>query len=306
MNMILHDDGHTNVITADGLLSDKELQNKSGNNGFKYDNFDYILTNPPFGSIVKQSERAYLRNYDYAINEADWLNPKSKATFKGTQSTEILFIEQCHNFLKEGGYLAIVVPDGILTNSSAQYVRDDIEEKFRIIAIVSLPQTAFQATGAGVKSSVLFLKKHLKTTTNSIIKRKEAIKNRIISQNNYFKQIQQIEKEKKIHINEHRGLNNPQNIQGIELTQSDEYKTWKKEVSDSYMNKIDELREYQNELYLKQWRESLKNLYDYEILMAIAEDIGYDATGKSTGTNELEIISSELKRFIEMIERGDA
>ena len=32
--------------------------------------------------------------------------------------------------------------------------------------------------------------------------------------------------------------------------------------------------------------------------MAIADDIGYDATGKPTGNNELEVIETELKRFI--------
>jgi type I restriction enzyme M protein len=55
-----------------------------------------------------------------------------------------------------------------LTNSSSQYVRDGIEEKFRIVGVVSLPQTAFTNTGAGVKSSVLFLKKHDSQTTNNI------------------------------------------------------------------------------------------------------------------------------------------
>ena len=33
--------------------------------------------------------------------------------------------------------------------------------------------------------------------------------------------------------------------------------------------------------------------------MAIAEDIGYDATGKPTATNELDVIGAELARFIE-------
>jgi type I restriction enzyme M protein len=40
-------------------------------------------------------------------------------------------------------------------------------------------------------------------------------------------------------------------------------------------------------------------LPDYPIFMAIAEDIGYDATGKQTGKNELDIISQELARFIQ-------
>lgn len=66
---------------------------------------------------------------------------------------------------EENGYLAIVVPDGILTNSSSQYVRDWLIEKFRILAVVSLPQHTFAHVKAGVKSSILFLKKHPKALT---------------------------------------------------------------------------------------------------------------------------------------------
>ena len=40
--------------------------------------------------------------------------------------------------------------------------------------------------------------------------------------------------------------------------------------------------------------------------MAIAEDIGYDATGRQTKTNELEGIAGELKRFIDAIEGSKA
>ncbi|MFR3331125.1 MAG: N-6 DNA methylase [Odoribacter splanchnicus] len=66
---------------------------------------------------------------------------------------------------EENGYLAIVVPDGILTNSTSQYVRDWLVEKFRILAVVSLPQHTFSHVKAGVKSSILFLKKHPKDVT---------------------------------------------------------------------------------------------------------------------------------------------
>ena len=79
---------------------------------------------------------------------------------KNTQKTEILFIERCFEFLKPGTIkMAIVLPDGILTNSSLQYVRDFIMEKTQILAVVSLPQFAFTHFGAGVKSSLLFLRK---------------------------------------------------------------------------------------------------------------------------------------------------
>ena len=160
MNMIIHDDGHTNVISSDGLIRDYVIMEKTDNKGFQYGTFDVIITNPPFGSTLKQTEKAYLHQYSLGNRDVDWLDTKNSGVKeRDSQSTEVLFIEQDKNFLKEGGYLAIVIPDGILTNSSLQYVRNNIEEWFRIVAVVSLPQDAFKANGAGVKSSVLFLKK---------------------------------------------------------------------------------------------------------------------------------------------------
>jgi len=38
-------------------------------------------------------------------------------------------------------------------------VRDFILERFQLMAVVSLPQTAFAHFGAGVKASILFLRK---------------------------------------------------------------------------------------------------------------------------------------------------
>ena len=56
--------------------------------------------------------------------EDDWLSIKSATEeYRDSQSTEVLFIEQDYRFLKEGGCLAIVLPDGVLTNSTMQYVR---------------------------------------------------------------------------------------------------------------------------------------------------------------------------------------
>jgi type I restriction enzyme M protein len=115
--------------------------------GFKKDHFDLILTNPPFGAIVKNTEKDYLEKYELGKG-------------KKNQKTEIMFIERCINFLKpKTGKIAIVLPDGILTNSSLQYVRDLIMDKCQILAIVSMPQFAFSHFGAGVKSSLLFLRR---------------------------------------------------------------------------------------------------------------------------------------------------
>ena len=149
MNMIIHDDGHTNVIGFDALEDVGKMTEK--NRGFEKNRFDVIVTNPPFGANVKRSEHPYLEKFVLGQN-----GKKSR----DNQKTEILFIERCIDFLKAGtGQMAIVLPDGILTNSSLQYVRDFIMERAQILAIVSLPQFAFAHFGAGVKSSIVFIRK---------------------------------------------------------------------------------------------------------------------------------------------------
>ena len=294
MNMIIHDDGHTNVISADGLLKDTKLQEQSTNKGFKYGRFDFIITNPPFGSAVKLTEKAYLDNYTFGQRDTSWLDLKNSGVKnRDTQSTEVLFIEQCHQFLTAGGYLAIVIPDGVLTNSSLQYVRDQIEDWYRIVAVVSLPQTAFTATGAGVKSSVLFLRKYSAEKTQTLQQQKLSLQTALLTENHYSREVARIEKSKKMAIDQATGASYEGELSAFKKT--DAYKTWKTEKSAEYTEQINELKERLEEAYLLRKQSELP---DYPIFMAIAEDIGYDATGKPTGKNELDIISVELARFI--------
>ncbi|MFN8285478.1 MAG: N-6 DNA methylase [Chitinophagales bacterium] len=301
MNMIIHDDGHTNVITADGLQSPDEIEKVTNNTGFKYNRFDFIVTNPPFGSIIRQTEKAYLKTYKLGKKESDWLARKAQPeTIRDNQNTEILFIEQCYNYLREGGYLAVVVPDGMLTNSSLQYVRNMIEDKFRIVAVVSMPQTAFTATGAGVKSSVLFLKKYK-------VKKSELIEGKILEiqiklkeQYQYDQQVEAWEKQKEQKIKRLEGFNNPYaNLSLADLKKTEEYKEWREGVSTYYNDLVNELKERLEDIYL----EAKQNVFpDYKIFMAIAEEIGYDATGATIEKNELNYIGDELEKFINQIE----
>lgn len=154
MNMIVHDDGHTNVISHDALESIDKMHDH--NRGFAENRFDLILTNPPFGSTINLAEKPYLSTYELGNN----VDAKGKKKPRKNQSSEVLFVERIWQFLKpETGKAAIVLPDGILTNSSMQYVRDFILEKFQLLAVVSLPQCAFAHFGAGVKASVIFVRK---------------------------------------------------------------------------------------------------------------------------------------------------
>lgn len=147
MNMIIHEDGHTNIENNDSLDNPQKFNQKRA---IKKKKFTLLLTNPPFGAVKKEKENPYIN--DYILGGK---NQKRKS-----QNTEILFIERCIELLKPGGRMGIVLPDSILTNSSLQYVRDFCIEKTKILGVVSLPLGSFTHYGTGVKASLVFLRKY--------------------------------------------------------------------------------------------------------------------------------------------------
>jgi len=296
MNMIIHDDGHTNVVAADGLMPLNEIVEKTGNRGFRPDSFDCIVTNPPFGSTIKQTEHAYLDAYGLSERGVDWLNPKSKAAQRPGVSSEILFIERCWEFLTEGGYLAIVIPDGILTNASLQYVRNWIMDKFRILAVVSLPQTTFMSTGAGVKSSVMFLRKRPLALSRKLHEKKEKLQDEIREKGHLAEGLAEIDKTRKQAL---AALDKRPEFAALEKKARKEnpaYKAAADEIAAAAEKATAELRDRLESEYKKR---SAELVPDEDIFMAIAEDIGFDATGKETKVNELEEIGDQLAMFIE-------
>lgn len=296
MNMIIHDDGHTNVVAADGLMPLNQIVEKTGNRGFRSDSFDCIITNPPFGSTIRQTEHAYLDNYGLSERGEDWLNPKSKAAQRPGVASEILFIERCWEFLVEGGYLAIVIPDGILTNASLQYVRNWIMDKFRILAVVSLPQTTFMSTGAGVKSSVMFLRKRSRAKGKQLHEAKEALQHEISTKGRLEEGLAEIDKTRKAAL---AALDKRPEFVGLEKKvrrEDPDYKAAADEIAVAAEKSTAELRDKLESEYKKR---SADIVPDEDIFMAIAEDIGFDATGKETKVNELEEIGKALAKFIE-------
>ncbi|MFY9822761.1 MAG: N-6 DNA methylase [Thermoanaerobaculia bacterium] len=179
MNMILHGDGHGGVHHWDGFLNI---------NGIFEGRFDVILTNPPFGANVEPSDRITLPNdpdledndhryiraygdvYRTAVDRVRAAEGQSIASLfelpkRGPAGkvlkikTEFLFIERCLSLLKPGGRLGIVLPEGVFNNPSLAYVREFVQERAFVRAVVSLPQEAFLSSGTSVKTSLLFLQK---------------------------------------------------------------------------------------------------------------------------------------------------
>jgi hypothetical protein len=73
---------------------------------------------------------------------------------------EILFTERFLQLAKPGGWVVIIIPDGILTNSNAHYVREFLANRVKIEAITSLPRGTFKHAGTSAKTSILFLRKY--------------------------------------------------------------------------------------------------------------------------------------------------
>jgi type I restriction enzyme M protein len=165
MRMILDGDGFSNIIQNDSLSDwsnlDLAINKENGQDNKSYRNFfDVILTNPPFGTQGKISDKSALRNFDlgYKWNQSESGYLRSDVLLNG-QVPEILFIERCLQFLKPGGKMAIVLPDGDFENSSLSYLRHYIQEMADVLAVIKLPQETFIPSGTGVKTSILFLRK---------------------------------------------------------------------------------------------------------------------------------------------------
>jgi len=111
--------------------------------------FDLLMANPPFAGDIKESR--IIHQYELGFKN-DGKKAKSKV------GRDILFIERNLDFLKPGGRMAIVLPQGRFNNTSDKYIREFIAERARILAVVGLHQNTFKPH-TGTKTSVLFLQK---------------------------------------------------------------------------------------------------------------------------------------------------
>ncbi|EAB5282426.1 restriction endonuclease subunit M [Campylobacter upsaliensis] len=298
MQMIIHDDGHTNVITADGLDSFENFIKK--NNKFQKNTFNFIFTNPPFGSSIPAS-KPYFEDFSFAKSEVHFIDKiidKKSPKDLSTQKSEILFLERYFEFLKEGGIVACVLPDGILTNSSLQNVRDYLLERFYLLASFSLPQHTFSNYGAGVKSSILVLKKKDKKAIKAFLDKKEAIQNAITQK--HKDEILSLRDELKALITPlQKELKALEKMQDKDLKTQEQIATLKEKIANHR-----ETYRYKEELVrdkiCTEVSEKLKQLESYEVFMAIIENIGFDATGKELckyEESELHTIALSFREF---------
>jgi type I restriction enzyme M protein len=115
---------------------------------YRFFDFDVLLTNPPFAGDIRDSRM--LHQFDVAR--------KPTGKFHDRMGRDVLFLERNLEFLRPGGRMAIVLPQGRLNNSSDAGLRAFLFERARILGVVGLDANTFKPH-TGTKTSVLFLQK---------------------------------------------------------------------------------------------------------------------------------------------------
>ena len=157
--MAIVGDGKSGIVCEDSL----DLPNNWKDNSkqkFDLNKFSIVLTNPPFGSKIPIRGSEKLKQYDLGHK---WKVEKKthnfiKGKIKDKEAPQVIFIERILQFLKVGGKMSIVVPDGILGNDTLSYVRDWLIKKGKILAIIDLPIETFMPN-TSTKTSVIFFQK---------------------------------------------------------------------------------------------------------------------------------------------------
>jgi type I restriction enzyme M protein len=166
MNMVMNNDGHGNILSFNSLeygIAGRESPEMVSFDklGGSHNKFDYVFTNPPFGSKIPVSDTSVLSEFDLGHSWTRVNQVWRRGAVLKKVPPEILFIEACWKFLKPGsGVMAIVVPDGILGNPGEQMegVRWWILHHMEILASVDLPGETFLPQ-VSVQASCIFLRR---------------------------------------------------------------------------------------------------------------------------------------------------
>lgn len=164
MNMVMAGDGkghlyHLNSLEfPEGHLEGLDLARRE----IPLGSMDVVMTNPPFGSEIPITDSHILKQYElgHIWERIDDLNFRNTGRIQSSVAPEVLFIERCLQWLKPGGRMGIVLPDGILGNPASEYIRWWILRHAWVLASIDLPVEVFIVeANVNILTSLLFLKK---------------------------------------------------------------------------------------------------------------------------------------------------
>lgn len=277
VNMVLHGDGNINIFPKDGLLpfSSYEIPNKISaflksetKTNYKYsyevnEAFDILISNPPFSvNLDTETKRTLPERFLY----------------HNKRNSENLFVERWYQILKEHGKLGVVLPESVFDTSENMYIRLFIYKYFYVKAIISMPYLAFQPF-TSTKTSLLFAQKKTREEV-------EQYEQKWGEFNNEYQRLKRkVTKYKKGDI---KGKTEAKNV-------LKKYLKHYLEDTDNNLEVQEILGKYSDEIaqISKNWEwwvfGEVSKYFDYEILLAEAEEIGYKRSkrGEKKRPNEL-------------------
>jgi type I restriction enzyme M protein len=348
MNMIMHGDGHGGIHHHDGFVDV---------NGIFPDRFNIVLTNPPFGSKVGKDQKVgttpetkvgvspeIRRGYEARFGDTykasyermrvaeqshtPILDLYDLGQKQDSVKSEILFLERCLKLLIPGGKLGIVVPDGVLNNPSLIEVRRYLENRAKLLAVVSIPDKTFRSAKTAVKASLLFLQRlseeeqaAYETTREKKAKEEHARLGPTIDQYELALSVTWTQyrraQEAKVTVADSEGIRRPvrrardtrrrtaattaralgqqeaiaaaEKLWGCAL----DAETFKQSRSLARVR----LRELKTEIDENVFN-AVRKKYDYPIFMAVAEHVGIRGSGKTDPENELPQVAAEWRAFL--------
>ncbi len=156
--MALIGNGKENIF-CENTLNDPKNWSYATQVSINIGSFNALFTNPPFGSKIKVKGGKILEQYNlgysWKIKEGRLIKSNK---LKDGQAPQILFIERCLQLLKEGGKMAIVLPEGILGNPTQEYIRKFILDNSTVLAVIDAPKETFLPS-TSTKTCILFLEK---------------------------------------------------------------------------------------------------------------------------------------------------
>lgn len=129
---------------------------------------DVLLTNPPFGADIPVSDESVLGSFRNGIARSWGRNKETGAVEASTTSVpssmapEQLFIQRAIEWVKPGGRIGIVLPNGILSNPGPtdEAIRRYILRNCWVLASVELPvETFIVDANVNILTTLLFLKR---------------------------------------------------------------------------------------------------------------------------------------------------
>ncbi len=164
MNMVMNNDGSGNLFQCNSLEHPHRWP-AEGPSPSLLGSVDVIFANPPFGTEITIDDPRILAQFNVGAvwdpTEKGFVQRTTKdgkAALQSSQSPEVLFVERCLQFLKPGGRMAIVLPNGLLNNPGLAYFRKCILSQAQLLAVVDMHRDLFQPRNDTQTSMVLLRK----------------------------------------------------------------------------------------------------------------------------------------------------